>query len=162
MITQEYLKERFKYKNGSLFWRTHRWKRRIGQKVGHIDKLGYTITRLGDRNYKVHRLIFMFHHGYFPEVIDHINNKKSDNRIENLRAATWQENSRNRNPIKDKKYTSYKGVTWSSNAKKWQVGICVNGVLKNLGYFSNKKEAAKTYDKHAKKLFGEFAKTNFE
>jgi hypothetical protein len=37
----------------------------------------------------------------------------------------------------------------------------MNGIEKTIGYYRTKNEAAIAYDKKAKELFGEFAKTNF-
>jgi ribosomal protein L32E len=47
----------------------------------------------------IHIFIYMMHYGEYPEgmEIDHINQDKSDHRIENLRCVTSKENSENRN-----------------------------------------------------------------
>lgn len=69
-------------------------KRLMGTKLGS----GYMSVGFGqNRNLKVHRVIFFsFHPEYLMEqekiVIDHINGKRDDNRIENLRAVSNLEN----------------------------------------------------------------------
>lgn len=44
---------------------------------------------------------------------------------------------------------------------KWMAKINKDGKRHNLGYCNSEIEAAKLYDTAAKKLFGEFANTNF-
>jgi hypothetical protein len=49
--------------------------------------------------------------------------------------------------INPKKYTSeYKGVSWSSQNKKWAAFIKVNGKTKNLGLFKIEKQASIAYN----------------
>lgn len=58
------------------------------------------------------------------------------------------------------KIGKYKGVFWNKSAQKWQPRIYHDGKLLNLGLFKNESNAAKSYNKAAKKLFGEFARLN--
>jgi hypothetical protein len=44
--------------------------------------------------------------------------------------------------------------------QKWQAQISVNGVTKNLGFFQTKEAAALRYNKHAKRIWGQFAPLN--
>ena len=47
-------------------------------------------------NFYSHHVVWAWHHGRFPTLqIDHINGKRFDNRIENLREVTQSENMRN-------------------------------------------------------------------
>lgn len=57
--------------------------------------------------------------------------------------------------------SKYKGVSWSKQAKKWQVAIGYQNKTKHFGYFDKEVKAAKAYDKAAKELFGKQAYVNF-
>jgi len=82
-------------------------------------------------------------------VVDHMNNVKTDNRLENLQVITNRENS-----SKDKKNGSseYIGVCWHKPSKKWKAQITINGKKKHLGHFINEEEASKAYQKALKEL----------
>jgi hypothetical protein len=84
------------------------------KKVGCIDSLGYTIIKIFDQRYKLHRIIFKMSNGYDPLLIDHINGDKSDNRPSNLRSVTASENSKNR-CISSKNTSGFMGVTKRKN-----------------------------------------------
>jgi hypothetical protein len=95
-------------------------------------------------------------------VVDHINHNGLDNRKANLRPATRAQNNYNRLAIKRKGSTSkYKGVAWKKDKNKWRARIHFNGKLIFLGYFKDEIQAAKAYDKAAKKYYGQFACLNF-
>lgn len=98
------------------------------------------------------------HQVVLPNVveIDHKNSNGLDNRRENLRSATHQQNCANR-PAQNK--TGYKGVRFTRG--KFEAQITTNGRAQYLGRFVNAEDAAKAYDIAAKETFGEFARTNF-
>jgi HNH endonuclease/AP2 domain len=94
------------------------------------------------------------------EFIDHINGNGLDNRKENLRIVTKQQNAFNSNkPITNT--SGYKGVSFFRRDKKWRAVIKLNQKYVHIGYFDDKITAAKAYDKKAKELFGNFAKLNY-
>ena len=107
---------------------------------------------------KAHRLIMGVTD---PKIqVDHINGNKLDNRKENLRLATPQQNSSNIGIRKNNK-SGYKGVCWSKRDKKWIASIYKNNKKQYLGCFDDIVEAVRAYDRAALELFGEFAWTNF-
>ena len=90
---------------------------------------------------------------------DHINGDGLDNRRCNLRPCTSSQNKMNRR--KGEGYTSlYKGVSWCSWTGRWRADIRSNGKRINLGRYDDEIDAAKAYDREARKLFKEFAKPN--
>lgn len=91
--------------------------------------------------------------------IDHINGDGLDNRRENLRTCTHQQNMCNRKSRKDST-SKYLGVSWEKSKKRWRAGIAANGKNKKLGRFKTELEAAIIYNIAARKYFGEFARPN--
>lgn len=90
---------------------------------------------------------------------DHKNHNTLDNRRNNIRVCTCQENQRNRKPRLNTT-SGYKGVSWYSRIKKWQAHIQADGKREHLGYFKKEKDAALAYNKAARNLFGEFVWLN--
>jgi hypothetical protein len=128
------------------------------------DSHGYYRIRLstdGKGNLKaVHRLVAQtfLENPENKRCVDHINNIRTDNRVENLRFATHREN--NMNSSKPKNNTSgNKGVHWHKRDKVWYAKIQINGKKLHLGNFETKEEAVKKRVETAKKLFGEFINT---
>jgi len=77
----------------------------------------------------------------FNFVVDHINNIKTDNKLENLQIVSMRENS-----SKDKK-TKYTGVQYSKRDNKWKASIKNKGINVFLGTFFNEIEAYEYYKK---------------
>lgn len=134
ILTQDYLHIIFEYKDGNLYYKERIGKMLAGKKAGSIRPSGYMAIVINQRPYYAHRLIYLYVHGILPKYIDHINGIKADNRIENLREATKQENQWNITKLSTNT-SGYKNVTWSKRDKKWNVKIKINEKNKSFGAY---------------------------
>jgi HNH endonuclease len=155
MLTQKYLQSIFKYENGNLFWNCSRKGAKKDVPAGTKNTNGYLRVSVDKKLFYVHQLIFLFHHGFMPKFIDHINGNRMDNKIENLRKATCQENNRNQKKRNDNT-TGCKGV--SKSGKKFRAYITINKKQKWLGVFDTIEDASKAYSLASQEFFGEFAR----
>ena len=154
-LTKEYLHDWFLYNNGCLFYKKSKQRITIGQQAGWKNADGYYKIKINNVIYALHRVIFYYHSGFMPKVVDHINQNKSDNRIENLRATnqSW-------NTIYSKKNTKntsgYKNISWHKPSEKWWIRIFVDGKRRSFGLFENLQDAVKVAKETRIKHHGEF------
>lgn len=158
-LTQEYLKEILNYDPiTGLFT----WRKRNGQIAGCIRAHGYIKIKIFYRHYEASNLAWLYVYGKFPNIcIDHINNNPMDNRIENLREATLQQNQWNKG-LQRNNTTGFKGVsidTSVANGKRYRARAKTNGKEKIIGYFYTPEEAHAAYCEYINKNRGEFAKS---
>jgi hypothetical protein len=106
----------------------------------------------------MHRQIMKAPAGF---VVDHINYNGLDNRKANLRLANHSQNVCHRRKLNKSSSSRYKGIYFNKQIRKWRAQIHVNRKFKQIGYFKDEIEAAKAYDRAAKKYHGEFASLNF-
>ena len=126
-----------------------------GDKVGYINSLGYVFVNAGGKNFLAHRAAFYSHYGYLPECIDHINNNKADNRIENLRACTFSQNSHNAKLSKSNT-TGVKGVSLHKQSGKYQVQVWSKNKNISGGIHSTIEEAEAVAIRLREELHGNF------
>ena len=160
-MNQEELKKLFSYSEETgLFTRLVRVSRRgkVGENAGHLISTGYVKIGIGKKYYLAHRLAWLYVYGHFPKNnIDHINGIKTDNRISNLREATFEENSRNVG-ITSRNNSGFKGVYFIKKRNKWATRCSVNKKEIYLGSFDTAEEASKAYQQFALKHHGQFAR----
>lgn len=158
-ITQKQLQEIFTYKDGCLYWKTiHSNKNisQIGKMAGHTRKSKYVAIKVNGEIYLAHRLIYLYHFGYFPVVLDHIDGNPSNNHIENLREATHAQNLLNAKLRSDSSSGS-KNVSWHKRRNKWYVQMQVYGKAKSFGYYEDIELAELVATMAREKYHGVFA-----
>jgi hypothetical protein len=134
ILTQDYLHTLFEYKDGNLYYKERTGKMLAGQKAGTIRQTGYMAIVINKKPYYAHRLIYMMFYKKIPKFVDHINEIKLDNRIENLREATKSQNGWNRKKLSTNT-SGYKNVSWSNRDKKWCVRIAIDKTTKSFGNY---------------------------
>ena len=155
MLTQEIVQSLFSYdpETGLLTRNQRMSQMKSGSYAGTKNSNGYLYVSISYKIYAVHRLIWMYVYGHFPEKnVDHKNGIKHDNRLCNLRNATTSENNQNRRKYSNNK-TGYKGVSIKKgrSINKYLAQIKVNGNVKHLGYFETPDLAHAAYRDAASK-----------
>lgn len=130
---------------------------KVGYVVGCPNTNGYLQVMADRKLYLVHRLVFLMHHGWMPEYVDHADRNILNNKIENLRAASASQNSSN-SKRNTRNQSGYKGVSWNPRIKRWIAEIRVNGKKAHLGCFKDAEDAALYYFINALRHNGEFAR----
>lgn len=129
-LTKLYLNKIFLYKDGELYWKNS------GKKAGHLKNKNYYCVGLNNKEYKIHRIIYIMMFDDSSCLVDHIDNNRLNNRIENLRPTTVLFNNWNAK-LKKTNTSGAKGVSWVKRTKSWRVQIRVNGKPKHLGLFKD-------------------------
>jgi hypothetical protein len=168
-LTQEEAHRLFEYRDGMLFWKIRplsdfktegrhvQWNERYGHKQVGSCAGKYVNVSINKIRHQVHRIIFLMHYGYLPKVVDHINGKTQDNRIENLRAATYTENQRN-SRINKNSSSGVKNVVWHKQRCKWNVRLTINHKNKSFGLYDDIELANLVAHEARNKYFGSFAR----
>lgn len=143
-FTQQELLDNFRYEDGKLFRTTGR---NAGKECCVSTGNGYYRISLGNRTMLRHRAIFLMHHGYLPDLVDHVNTVKGDDRIENLREQTVSGNLRN---IKYKKGMH----VYPSGSKNWQVVFTINRKRIVKGTYDNYEVACSMAKMFRGQLYG--------
>lgn len=140
MLTQQSLKDQLTYDpdTGEFFWKS-------GRRAGCRRKDGYVVIRVDGELLYAHRLAWLYQYGVQPvQIVDHINGRRDDNRIANLRNATPAVNSQNcRITEKQENLSGYRGV--QKNHSGWQAVIWLNRKRKCLGTFASPEQAHQAY-----------------
>jgi hypothetical protein len=146
-ITQQILWEWFDYnpQTGDLTWAKRPATRvHVGDVAGAINGSGYRVIEFRGKSYPAHRVIWFYMNGAWPpEMIDHINGNRADNRIDNLRAVDAKANAENQLRPQRNNKCGLMGV--SKYRDKWKAQISHAGRVIYLGLFTDPLAAHQTY-----------------
>ena len=144
MIDQETVRKLFHYdaESGMLLWRNGNGRNvKPWQQAKAPNGHGYYTVKIDGTSYSVHRLIWLYVHGNFPDkYIDHKNRIRNDNRLCNLRDVNTTDNAQNISLPSHNK-SGYIGVSWIKSHNCWTVYVKVNKKNKWLGYYKNLDDA---------------------
>ena len=139
--TQEEVKLRFAYDPETGVLRHTDYNKHVPElhwrEAGTMHPHGYRIVGIRRRLYPVHQIAWLFTYGEMPiGLLDHINRVRHDNRIANLRQATWSQNKHNSSMYSNNK-SGEQGVCWNKDNQRWFASIRLNRINKHLGSFIN-------------------------
>lgn len=123
---------------------------------------GYIRCSFAGRSFGAHQMAWYLHYGEWPPtILDHKNRIRDDNRIENLRLASYADNCRNMVPSKPP-MSGYRGVYLKKHrgGRRIESAISFQNKKYLIGYHKTLLEAAAAYNQKATELFGEFAILN--
>jgi len=159
-LTQEIVKYLFDYQDGNLYWKVVAPANRmvkLGDVAGWNNPKGYRHVLIFGKDYSLHSVVFLWHYGYKPEFVDHIDNDRSNNKIENLRECNHQQNCLNRGIRPD----SVTGVKCVKLTKYGTFLVRVTNpktkIREQLGTYKTIEEAKLVAEYYIKKYHGEFA-----
>lgn len=140
-----------------------RWKQWKGAKAHKGVAAGYIMTSNGYRYVKIdgilwlaHRLIWAIQTGHFPvKQIDHWNGVPDDNRWDNLREATHQQNMWNRG-LTTRNTSGFRGVFKLTGQRVWKASIKIDGKTIYLGIYATPEEASAAFEAAAREVHGDF------
>jgi len=122
----------------------------------HPSRSGVNVYAANSKRQYLHRIVLT---APINTVIDHRNGNGLDNRRSNLRLGNKSQNQSNRRKMPGKA-SRFKGVCYSERRKKWEARVCASYRRYLLGYYDTEEDAARAYDAGAKRVHGEFARTN--
>jgi hypothetical protein len=165
-MDQKFIRQLIRYEpdTGKVFWKKRdvslfkssrscrSWNTRYaGKEIMNIDGKGYNSVFIMGEQYRVHRLIWLLVYGHFPKIIDHINGDKLDNRLENLKEVTQQENLMNQRRS-SKNTSGVTGVYFNKKRGLWCAQMKFNGETYHLGSSKNKEEVIEMRKKEEQRL----------
>jgi hypothetical protein len=166
-LTQELVKFLFDYRDGFLYWKNPYSKQSRIQIGGlaskHHKGVNRNVVCIACKQQFAARVIFLWHKGWLPEIVDHEDRDQMNDKIDNLRPANKCQNNSNKRSEKTSN-CKYLGVCWKHRPDRpngcYYAQISSNKKVYHIGCFKTAEEAALAYNRAAVKYHGEFANLN--
>ena len=131
----------------------------VGSRAGCLCGNRYRYIRIQGISYREHRLAWLYVNEEDPGEfqVDHIDNVRHHNWIDNLRLATHSQNQRN-GSLRPSNTSGVKGVHWNKWRKKWHALITVDNKQIYLGLYESLEQAEAVVRAARIKLHGRFAR----
>ena len=139
-LLKELLHIKFDYVNGELVYKQSSNGIKKGRIAGSIDSRGYKRIYVAGCSYLAHRLIYLYHKGSIPAMIDHIDKNPLNNKIENLRETNHSLNAYN-SEVRSNSKCKVKNVYHNELRNLYQVVMVINGRKESFGYYKELKMA---------------------
>ena len=138
---------RYVLETGVFTWRVRRGpSAKIGAPAGYLHSSGYVYIGIGGRDYRAHRLAWLYVTGDWPaDQIDHINGTRADNRFANLRELNQSLNMQNQRRPRSDNASGFLGVCWNKAHGLWRAQIHTNGKQCFIGHFDTAEAAHAAY-----------------
>ena len=145
MLTNEDLKTIVIMTDGELVWKKKpetSWqnkrfnKQYANREIKTKHHTGYYVCKIKGKQYGLHRIVWFYFNGYLPACLDHIDQDKTNNNINNLVLSDAHNNGLNRGINKNNK-SGVMGVFYCNTRSKWKAQIKFNMKQITIGYFSS-------------------------
>lgn len=150
MVEERFYKEVLRHVNynpitGLFTWNKYRSRNaKKGDVAGSLGNRGYLQigVTIGSKKKKLlaHRIAWYCVNKSLPNIIDHIDCNKLNNKINNLRVASQSQNAMNK-PNQANNKSGMRGVCWDKKRNKWYVYININKKRRHLGRFDSYDDA---------------------
>lgn len=133
--------------------RAHKW---CAQKVRNS---WYALSR-ADKGRQI-----LLHRFLYPEAKEDVNHTDGDGLNNTRQNLTQCSHAQNMMGFQSKRLgtsSKFRGVSWHAKNRKWRALIKISGTTISIGCYTVEEDAARAYDRAARKYFGEFASPNFK
>lgn len=119
-----------------------------GNSTGYENACGYRRVKLAGKYYQAHRVAWLMVYKTWPNIIDHIDGNRSNNRIANLRDVCVRVNNQNWHGAQDNNVSGVLGVTEKKNGKyvaRINTTLAGHVINLSLGVYGTSEEAHAVY-----------------
>jgi hypothetical protein len=132
----------YDFLTGIFRWKINKQNIKLGAIAGSKNFRGYIRIGINGKDYRAHRLAWLYMVGEWPsDILDHEDRNPSNNKFSNLRLSNSKHNLENQNMNKTKKWKAIPGVYFDPKRNYWNIRLNINGKSKSFGSFFDKDEA---------------------